>query len=168
LAKNMRAYDALLEEREPLAAAQKIAFEALGELDTETPAQLQPKPTAFKALEFVISDKKLKAIQEKITDRENRFLGSILLNQLGLKGKQTEIVAINPEKRKIRAFTGEGNILTYVGGSYDSRKGKLTNLSLDPISGGFIELEGLGIIYKAGPLIERENDYQPLFEVKIG
>jgi hypothetical protein len=167
LANNMRAYDKLVEQREPLTQAQEAANQGLELLNIEVPASLQPEGMALKALEFIISDRKLAVVQKEISNLEDQFMGSIFLYLGGLKGKKTEVTAINPEKERLGAFTGTGNVLTYAGRSYDSRKGKLVNLNLDPDIGGFIEIRGSTFLYQAGPLIDRENDYSPLFEIKL-
>lgn len=87
----------------------------------------------------------------------------------GLYKRRYEITSLSPDEKIGAFYVSDANfrLLNYAGKSYDKRKGRVQYVNLDPASGGFINLLSRGgRIYQAGPLIDRSNDYQPLFEIK--
>jgi len=169
LAVNMRAYDELVVKRKAMMAA----LDAFGEFDGLELEDVPNQPTelAYKALAFVVSKHKLASVEAEIGGlKGSAFYAELGLRLGGLYTKRYEITALDPDKEKIGAFyTTDYNyeLLNYAGRSYLSRKGRVQKLDLSPITGGFINLRSQGgIIYQAGPLIDRDNDYQPLFDIK--
>jgi hypothetical protein len=170
LATNMRAYDELVAQRPEVAGLKDEALNSLNELDIEiADVKLQPQETAYNALIVFLASKRLETIEDNIKGLESSaFSAELALRLGGIYSKQYEITAINPDNR-IGAFygtDGNPNLLNYAGRSYQVRKGKVQKINLNPSNGGFINVSRRGLIYQAGPLIDRENDYQPLFEIK--
>lgn len=169
LAVNMRMYDELIVKRNAMAAALNT-FGEFDELEIEE-VPSQPPEIAYKALAFVVSKHKLASIEGEIKGLEGSAFSAELSLMLGglYKKKYYEITSLDPD-RKIGAFYAtdySDRLLNYAGRSYSSRKGKVRKLDLNPSRGGFINLLSRGgIIYQAGPLIDRDNEYQPLFEIK--
>jgi hypothetical protein len=170
LATNMRAYDELVAQLPEVVGLKDEALISLNDLDIEiADVKQQPQETAYNALIVFLANKRLEAIEDDIKGLESSaFYTDLALRLRGIYTKEYEITALNPEKR-IGAFYGtDGNsdLLNYAGRSYQVRKGKVQKINLDPSNGGFINVSRRGLIYQAGPLIDRENNYQPLFEIK--
>jgi len=169
LAVNMRVYDELVSKRDAMIAAIN-EFPKFDEVEIEN-VPSQPPELAYKALAFVVSKYKLTSVEEDIKGlKSSAIFAEIALRLGGLYTKRYEITALDPDRQKIGAFYATDynyELLNYAGRSYDVRKGKVEKLDLNPANGGFINLLSRGgIIYQAGPLIDRENEYQPLFEIK--
>jgi hypothetical protein len=171
IAENMRVYDALVVERNAMRDLLAQDSDLFDELDIELEAvPYQAPELAYKALGYVISRNKLEAVEKDIKGLESSAIFAEMAMRLGgLYKKRYEITSLDPND-KIGGFyasDSSSRLLNYAGKSYSKRKGRVQSVNLSPQSGGFINLMGRsGIIYQAGPLINRDNDYKPVFEIK--
>lgn len=169
LANNMRTYDELVAQKSPLLERRESAFQKLQDLDpNEENWHVYPREMAFHALELVVAEKKIAIVEEGIRELKGHFMGVIFLRLGGLAGKKIEVTSVNPGEHEIGAFfRNDYHQLDYAGRKYSSHKGKISDLSLDPVQGGFIQFKGRTYTYQAGPLIDRKNDYQPAFSIEL-
>ena len=158
---NMRLYDNLMAQLAPLREEQQDANIELKQYDLERAREQQLTVVAFAALDKVIIDKKIDEIEKQI----DWTTSSYLLSSILYEGNKVAVRALNPDKRKIHTFFYPDG--TYTGREKTEVEGRVLGLGLHPRDGGFIKvLSKRGFVrYQSSPLFDRENDYQPLFEV---
>lgn len=183
----VRAYDQiksrqeqLMSEREMLelgispASLDEIEFDistpALDEIDFELPVEQHPAEVAVRALGYYILGRKIEDLKEHMYQLEPMSLeyyseqGRILV-----RGCRLEVVALEPERRKVARYAHREALgkKDFDGGLKTSRRGKLVEVNLSLEKGGHIDLQSrMGLIQRAEPLIDRDNDYQPLFSIR--
>ncbi len=161
LQENMRLYDELRAQLEPLSEDRDAADSVLKGLNLEKARERQLTSIAFAALDKLIIDKKVAEIESQVGE----ITSSYLLSSILYEGDRVTVRALNPNKRKIHGFLHPDG--TYSGRQKTEAEGRVWRLGLDPREGGFITvLSKRGFArYQSSPLFDRENNYQPLFEV---
>jgi hypothetical protein len=158
---NMRLYDELTAQLTPLLEEQEGLNIELKQYDLEKALEKQLTIVAFAALNKVIIDKKVDEIEKQVGKTTSAYLLSSILYE----GRKVAVRALNPDKQKIHQFFHPDG--TYSGRQKTEAEGRILHLGLHPNEGGFITvLSKRGFArYQSSPLFDRENDYQPLFEV---
>jgi hypothetical protein len=154
----MRLYDEITAQLSPLRENQEVAN---GVLNLEEARENQLTVVAFAALDKVIIDKKVDEIEKQV----GKLTSDYLLSSILYEGNKVAIRAVSPDKRKIHSFLHPDG--TYSGREKTEVEGRVWRLGLHPGEGGFITvLSKRGYArYQSSPLFDRENDYEPLFEV---
>jgi hypothetical protein len=167
LAINMRAYDQLVEQRKSLIQSRDERAKLLEDLDLDKPLSIYEPQIAYSALGYVIAQTKLDRVKKSIDDLQFSYTDRLhFLYVDRLAGVKVELAAVDPEKYRLDAFIpGENLDRHWLGKEPASKKGKITDINLDPQYGGWIEIHGRFNSYCATGLIDREADYSPAFSI---
>lgn len=160
LQNGMRRYDELAPQLEALKAEQESKDAALVDYDLEFAASQRLADVAFAALDKLVVDRKTVELERQVAECSND--GGLL--SLIYRGHRVVVTAIDPDKEQIEDFSIDDG--TYLGRKRDRHHGKIVVLGLSASDGGFIKFASRFARHQAGPLFDRENDYQPLFEIK--
>lgn len=167
LAERMRQYDALSASKEGLLDAKEVVDAQLEGLDIDLPSDRHPEFVARHALEKVILDRRIEAIDQELLPHRRHDIDSLhLLLVQGLEGRKVEIRPTDPERYKLIKLNGEGDSLIYSGFTNQPKKGKVKDIDLDPFQGGCLKIHGRFYSYEARGLIDRDNDYAPAFVIR--
>lgn len=144
------------------------------EVDPEIPAEDHAAHVAYAALSKEILRNRIEKISSDSMGWNYGGLKAEIFQFLnidlrGVDDPRMRIVSQNPEQRRIRRLTQQGQFK-------DSRnenhiqtevKGKISRIDFHPKNGGEMTVnDRLGRLWLVAPLIDRDNDYQPAFSLE--
>lgn len=163
LQENMRHYDELVQERDLYTGAVQKVNESLLGVDLEnTDDNDVLQLTRHKVL-----------LDGKIVDLEKQMLllrnPADQLSAYNYYYKKINIKALDPRRAPLgRLTTTDHGVRTTGASKAESKKGRLLSLSLNADIGGNIDFKTrLGQEFSTGPLFDRKDNYEPLFEVTL-
>lgn len=174
---NMRLYDELLARIADSEQSLEDAIAGLEAVDLEKAYEQGDKNIALAVLSKVIIERKLEALQ--IDQEEASYISTFDLEpKLWAQREHYRLRALHPQKAKVGVFLVNNmnhTPGTPLRGGYTllrevvSHVGLINRMNLTSSDGGSIQLKSPNgkEAYMAGPIYDRENDYQPLFELKL-
>ena len=169
LADGMRQYDRLTRELGGIKVArdeQEISLDKLVLIDQ--PPDQQSKKVAVDALGHYILNRRAKRADETISKIYGELSDIAYYGvRSNFRGQKVKVAALNDRYELSAWIENDAGYSTFAGRK-QSLNGKLVDFQLDPRFGGLITVRSRwGTNYRADPLIDRDNDYQPAFSIEI-
>lgn len=166
LSDRMRIFDERDRVLRKLQQEQYILEMTLADIDLELPLYSHPASIVYNALELYLAQGDL---QDAEQSRDTPALQADPRVEQSFVGLRAIVTAVEPARHMIG--TSRRNPYGELDGQskyHISRRGSIDELSLDTTSGGYVMLHGRwGNLYIAGPLVDRNADYTPAFEIEL-
>lgn len=172
LAGNMRLYDELIPLKDELQASKAALSQNLEDLDINRPVLEYSVSLAYDALALQIIDKRIRNVDQKIHSTDISFPEIYIRKNIishGLYSRKIIVESLDPDRRSIGILRRDSAGNLHGSGRQQSKiKGRWYDINLSPEGGGWLHVDGIGDkIYQVSPLIDRNNNYQPAFSIKL-